>query len=559
MAEGGLSRSVAGSSDVIHDISCTPCSEDARNTEAVNYCVNCETYFCQTCVGYHNKVLKTHNVLDRNAMKSIKHESKQSEAEARDCSEHPGNVIQMYCGNHDVVCCTVCVAVDHRICKGVNFVPKLGKEILESVRGHTTEASLGETRRELLQYKSKKLNELYQLEKKKESILDAMVEMETRLIAKIHTLHETGKEDICSKTKDMSDKINNDIDSLNELLKRIEKRTKHFEHCPYGNEAQFFVFMKQSQMLESDCKTMLEVTKFDPVDHISYQPNDQIDALLGEMKSFGEIATSDLCPYSANLEDEYDVSVKDDKNPCTVYDICRVDNEFIISDHDNDKVKKLDKNFVVTKWCKTSGAWGLCQTGSNELVVTLCEIQKVQFCRIDNLLCTRSFTLDQYCRGIRYANDTLFITGEGPESNELRTYTLSGGPLKTFKIDSQGNDLFDCIFHLAFSLDLSRIYVADTGLGMITLDEEGNKLSTVSEEKLVEIFGVSTGDCGELFMCGRHSHNVSQTDRNGTLVKEILTQSDGLSDPVSVTFITDPRRLIVTCENSNTIKVFNLT
>lgn len=96
---------------------CMPCSEEGTDTMAVCKCMECQTYFCQACLKLHNKILKSHTLIgqkDGNFEDVQKSLLERSRAFKDPCDEHPEEVLKMYCRNHDLVCCTVCVAVHHR-------------------------------------------------------------------------------------------------------------------------------------------------------------------------------------------------------------------------------------------------------------------------------------------------------------------------------------------------------------------------------------------------------------------------------------------------------------
>lgn len=97
-------------SDIVHESPCKPCSDEDTKTEGVCMCFQCQTCFCEKCVGYHNKCFKTHSLFYKTFAKS------QNVQQTSDlmCEKHPGNAIQMFCGEHDLVTCAVCLAVDHR-------------------------------------------------------------------------------------------------------------------------------------------------------------------------------------------------------------------------------------------------------------------------------------------------------------------------------------------------------------------------------------------------------------------------------------------------------------
>lgn len=123
-------QSVMDGSDCAYDYTCATCEEDGENTEANHYCSNCGKQFCDTHLKMHNVLFKKHTVQGREKVSmwlstsinsstgeniSISNMSICSREEElkQMCSLHAVE-IQTYCRDHDVVCCTVCVATKHR-------------------------------------------------------------------------------------------------------------------------------------------------------------------------------------------------------------------------------------------------------------------------------------------------------------------------------------------------------------------------------------------------------------------------------------------------------------
>ncbi|WAR26027.1 hypothetical protein MAR_011731 [Mya arenaria] len=100
--------------DFIHDFACSACEEDGLNTEAQHFCNQCTKYYCDNCVPVHNKLYKRHAVLDRKNVKKWAAAPGTVDVLER-CERHPGEALKLVCGDHDQLCCHMCVAVDHRL------------------------------------------------------------------------------------------------------------------------------------------------------------------------------------------------------------------------------------------------------------------------------------------------------------------------------------------------------------------------------------------------------------------------------------------------------------
>lgn len=115
MAEGGLS-SIRYSSDADFDFTCTPCGEGNIREEAVKYCPQCQEHLCVACTRHHGRqrATRSHKLLD----KSDTNQGSSVTITAK-CLYHQDREIEMYCGTHDMVYCSKCIATEHR------YVPRL--------------------------------------------------------------------------------------------------------------------------------------------------------------------------------------------------------------------------------------------------------------------------------------------------------------------------------------------------------------------------------------------------------------------------------------------------
>ena len=106
------SVSVNMTSDMLYDYTCSPCTEDGLNSEATYYCSQCAKLFCDSCIILHNKILRSHSVLDRTDLSKWCIPKVLSGFEI--CERHEGKELEMFCCDHDKVCCSVCISVEHR-------------------------------------------------------------------------------------------------------------------------------------------------------------------------------------------------------------------------------------------------------------------------------------------------------------------------------------------------------------------------------------------------------------------------------------------------------------
>ena len=118
MADGGESSISVQGSDPCFEYTCTPCADVGDNQEALKYCLECKEYLCATCIKYHQKVSATKNHTLHNKDFESTEQSSINNTTANDklfkCLFHPDRDIEMFCGAHEMVYCSLCIAKDHR-------------------------------------------------------------------------------------------------------------------------------------------------------------------------------------------------------------------------------------------------------------------------------------------------------------------------------------------------------------------------------------------------------------------------------------------------------------
>jgi len=109
MAEGR--DFVVLTSDETFDYPCTFCENNDTNSEAALCCNDCSKLMCGSCKTLHSQLYKAHVVLDKN---HIDDWQVKKTVPTDMCEQHRGKVLDVFCHDHDQLCCSVCVSTNHR-------------------------------------------------------------------------------------------------------------------------------------------------------------------------------------------------------------------------------------------------------------------------------------------------------------------------------------------------------------------------------------------------------------------------------------------------------------
>lgn len=103
--------SVNITSDEIYYHLCSICEENDTKSEALFCCKNCTKLLCFPCKELHGKLYKTHDVLDKG---KVDQWSVPLAPTTDTCEIHTGTRLDLFCQDHDDLCCYICVSTNHR-------------------------------------------------------------------------------------------------------------------------------------------------------------------------------------------------------------------------------------------------------------------------------------------------------------------------------------------------------------------------------------------------------------------------------------------------------------
>ena len=97
---------------------CMLCERLQVKSTATCICVECSDALCNNCEKSHisNKSSSHHEIL---SISDISEDSQNIKTFKNNCFEHKNKEIELFCMDHDIPCCSTCVAVKHRKCEHV--------------------------------------------------------------------------------------------------------------------------------------------------------------------------------------------------------------------------------------------------------------------------------------------------------------------------------------------------------------------------------------------------------------------------------------------------------
>ncbi|WAQ95260.1 hypothetical protein MAR_027950 [Mya arenaria] len=539
---------------------CTICEKEGNQSEATNFCMECNANLCPQCVGQHRKfpTMRAHKVLGKSARKHLERDVEEEE-NLLECQNHPGKMVDMYCSEHDEVWCGGCMAVYHKTCSNVIFITEAAKTILKSKAYKDNKANVTKMIKEYAQLKQRVEKNMDNIAKQSDTVSGTIRDLRTRVNALLDDLEvvAVGRlKEIYSRNLVQigEDKLRCEavIKALSQVDRELNKPLS-----PTNTEPDIFVYLhraKEKLRMATNYHGMLNTGTLGQRVRFVIEP--KIEEWLHEMRDrqLGHF----IYKYRLN---EVTVKLDDDVQTCVINGASVVtDERLLMTDWANKRLKLLDKFFsVVDTIDLETGPNDVCHVSTNEAMVSLPDEKSLQLVKIDpKLALGKKYDVGVECRGMEYWAGELYVICGGLEheaQGHLRVYNTTGKLIRAIEHDHIRDSIFSIPMRMAISNDGSRIFVTDGEKGIITLKKSGEVLPPLQDPAIKWPWGICADNNDQLFVCGSSSNNVVQLRENRKL-GVALQAEDGLKDPMAICFFPYGSRLIVTQDKSDFIKVF---
>ncbi|WAR26258.1 TRI66-like protein [Mya arenaria] len=242
--------------DFIHDFSCSPCEENGFNTEAHHYCTKCTIYYCQNCVSKHNVLYKKHAVLGRKDVK--KWEAAPGVVDALErCGMHPGEALKLVCGDHDQLCCPVCVAVDHRQCSKIHPIPDVAKGIQRNTEFQQIPKKIAELEKQFELMKEARMKNTTSLKKTRATISDELKTIRKKINEILDKIEKATLQDLDGIIGELEKNIKKDIETCDKMTIELQNMIAAFQTKSKSSESKSYIAYRKSQDMISQANDHL--------------------------------------------------------------------------------------------------------------------------------------------------------------------------------------------------------------------------------------------------------------------------------------------------------------
>ncbi|XP_060578593.1 uncharacterized protein LOC132735634 [Ruditapes philippinarum] len=556
-------------SDEDLQIYCQPCDEEGPRLPAHGYCTDCKEHLCHTCFTAHkiNRLSKLHTLQNATNMPKVLQQPStsihtgQSDVLTTSCVKHPQEMIKFYCNDHTEFLCSVCITLEHQVtsCK-VNYIPDSSGDIIDSKEYQVILNAVNTTSNKFQQMVEDIKNMTY---KSNSSLKDAFVDIKKfrqEINQRLDEL-ERQAEDAAEVIEHYNNKHLKAVEEICEVITKSLKisadKIKQLNTSQQANK--LFMELKLAEKTIQNVEGIAQqFLSYDIKEH-KFQSSDRILNVFKKKKSLGTLKTfnKDCQPKqikSRQSSYEGEICVKTSKYSldCYITGMTLLTPDLlIITDYRNKAVKMVDTSSksVYDQLQLDAEPWDITRVTSTELVVSLPDIQTIQFITISSnkLIKKHTVKVDGDCRGISCYQDKLVVAYWNPA--KLQILDMNGTILTTI----------DGIFSYPSGVisNRSSIYVSDMK-AVTRLNWQGDVIGSYSGVRYPS--GMSLSDDGTVFVCDTGRTVIEEISGDCSTGKVVLLDQRQRIKSNAVCWCEKTKKLYYTCHaQDNFLHMYKLS
>ncbi|XP_052059699.1 E3 ubiquitin-protein ligase TRIM56-like [Mytilus californianus] len=269
---------------------CMVCERMENKSDAIFICFDCSDLLCDNCCKHHkaNKYTADHEI---NPIEQLTSDIHLLKSFRNKCSEHKGKDLELYCVDHEIPCCSMCVSIYHRKCEKVLSIEDAARDYngAEKVKDLRTQLEKVEDDiKDLIKDRQSAMDKLesqYRGQKKK---LDNVF---SELVSKINDLKVRRETELLK----IYDEAKENIDMIKLIFtnkkKNIENEKQILDACTSkASDVQVMVEVKRLKRHLEEHKKIIQSKADEIVDYkLSFQ-NENISDLLVRTESSCKIS-----------------------------------------------------------------------------------------------------------------------------------------------------------------------------------------------------------------------------------------------------------------------------
>jgi hypothetical protein len=389
----------------------------------------------------------------------------------------------------------------------------------------------------------------------KESIIKKLDELEKSTMLEMQTVSQGS---ICQMEREECE-LEKSVSLIEKHLQQLDFLTKN------GSNQHVFLLLHRLLPILSKEENNLEniVTNLSDVNLVYDQPENLLSGVkhLGTIRLKKESCTIRFKHFKHMEAQEISVQSKPPKSFKFGYRIDRTfdevtgmvvdkDDNLILADGSLLLMYSTDGKYV--KECKLGGdAWDISYHKKSGRIAVALRSNGIQF--VDNFIAQTKISVEYIdeCAGVTWVYDNVYVSGnDSNDRGSINILDSNGRHINSVSSISSTNTVY-YIHHRD-----NNIYYTDCS-NVNCIKKDGSNIFTFSSPDLKCADGIDTNRQGNVYVVGRTSNNILRLSPDGQNSDIIMKEGDGISDPVTLCFSKDFKKLFVSNEIGKRVAVYS--
>lgn len=540
------------------DKPCDPCLLLGEKRKAISWCITCSEALCDTCKKCHvtNKMSRHHTLA---AIEDIDKFLIWATSD-QFCEEHTNKKLELFCVDHDQVCCLTCKTTSHKTCHRILGLEEAVQDFQESSEMDQICTKMSDVSEEFEKLLQNRKENLTSTENDKKQLLQEIKKVRQRIQEHLDLTESQLLTDLEVQHTQITLQIKDEIRDLESRQQTTDECRKIFEVCKsQPNNVRMFIEKKK---LEKKYKEQKEFLRYKVVNlkdiTFKFHASDKAKAFQAHLTSLGTITVEKNVNVTfSGIKDQpplkeckaVKISSFDIRQSCTITGAVFVNDELLA-------LVGLNYPAILLYDCRgnlkqevrlSKNPFDITVVG-NFIIVTYSRDSRLTFFRVGSMEIVRTVSLIDECRGVCSYNEIIVVNCY-PRLNFIDT---SGNLVRKFDIKGDAHYIA-ASQHAEGAIFCS--YMSPTCVN--AFDLAGNQKFRYSNPNLDNPVGLSSDREGNVYVPGYRSHNIHQISPDGELIKVILNIDNDIEHPRIVSFDKNSDRFLV-AHGGSRIKIFQM-
>ncbi|XP_071161844.1 E3 ubiquitin-protein ligase TRIM33-like [Mytilus edulis] len=540
---------------------CTLCyDDDGTSTEAVTWCTDCEVFLCTDC-GKHHKRLKTSKDHKTMSTKDYHKLPKFIKEISNQCKDHKKK-FELYCSSHGCPCCVTCITDEHQKCQELKPLSDILENVKSSASVQLFEKDLKNVKEnfeEIIKYLNSRI-ETSTIQKQKAA--EQIGSMRKSIDDFFNKLEQEILKDLESKQSKLKSKMNTLLQQLNTQANQITQVPSEFSQMTqYATELQTYVGLREIEKTTSQAAQYIEDLKSGgklDENNLEITVSCELQSILKDIKSFGDInintSPSSLQVKTGRKDQAQNLvqaipgieeikptflrqlTIAEDRKPIVIR-ACKIlpTGEYLILDSQSIISHLLlfsnDGMFVREIVAINGCAVDSCLVRNNKVAVTIGLEKQTALVDVEKNKIIKTITLSHNCDSAASDGEMLVIS-----STEKSTIV---------NLNNESHTILEGVVADCLALFKGNIYGATIDDKIFCVDCTGKFLWTFKHHDIDNSGRLTLDKYGFVYIASLENNSIVVVSPDGKSCKTILSEADGIKDPLAIDINRETGMMIV--------------